>query len=233
LAELFVFSALTFLPAGALAWWIVASEVGGIVAANGWLFVTALVVVGGLIVWFFRNPNRAVPTELGVVVSPADGTIAAIDEVEYDDFIGGPAVVIGIFLSIFNVHINRLPIAARVIGLHYRKGKFLNALLPESARENEQLAVRIEGSQPPHRRMVVRQIAGAIARRIVCGLKPGDELEAGARFGMIKFGSRTELVMPREPGLRINTKVGDKVRAGSTVLAEFATAESSSAKGTQ
>ncbi len=231
LAELFVFSALTFLPAAGLARLILSSELGGFVEAVGWLIVATLTVVGALIVWFFRNPNRVIPTGQGVVVSPADGTVAAIEEIEHDDFIGGPAVLIGIFLSIFNVHINRMPIAARVIGLRYRKGKYLNALRPESARENEQLAVRIESSDSPHRRMIVRQIAGAIARRIVCAIKPGDELAAGARFGMIKLGSRTELVLPREPGLSIKVEIGEKVRAGATAVAEFAPTLERSAKG--
>jgi phosphatidylserine decarboxylase len=130
-------------------------------------------------------------------------------------------VLIGIFLSVFNVHINRVPVAARVIGLSYRKGKFLNALRPESARENEQLAVRIEENQAPYRRMIVRQITGAIARRIVCWVKPGDELAAGEQFGMIKLGSRTELVLPREEGLQILVRLGDKVQAGSRPLARY------------
>jgi phosphatidylserine decarboxylase len=200
---------------------LVLSDIGGIAQVAGWVAVFALTVVGGLIVWFFRDPHRIIPTDTTVVVSPADGKVVTIVHLEHDDFIGGPAVMIGIFLSIFNVHINRMPIAARVIGLQYTRGKYLNALRPESARENEQLALRIEGSDPPHRRMIVRQIAGAIARRIVCALKPGDELEAGARFGMIKFGSRTELVMPREQGLQIRVAVGDNVLGGATVLAEF------------
>ncbi len=178
-------------------------------------------VLGLFIVWFFRNPRRDIPQAPGLVVSPADGKVVHIAEIEHDDFLGGPAVEIGIFLSIFNVHINRVPVAARVIGLRYRKGKFLNALRPESARENEQLAVRIEESTAPHRRMIVRQITGAIARRIVCWVKPGDELAPGEQFGMIKLGSRTELVMPREPGLRIETRLGDMVQAGSSVLVRY------------
>jgi phosphatidylserine decarboxylase len=130
-------------------------------------------------------------------------------------------VQIGIFLSIFNCHLNRAPVAGRVIGLRYRAGKYLNALRPESARENEQLAVRIQETAAPYRRYVVRQITGAIARRIVCWLKPGDEVGRGERFGMIKFGSRTELVLPREAGLAIRTRLGEKVKAGVSVLAEF------------
>lgn len=187
-----------------------------------WFAIVPL-FLGGCIVWFFRDPHRVVPRDAGIVVSPADGKVVQVDEIAHDEFIGGPAVLIGIFLSVFNVHINRTPVAARVIGLSYRKGKFLNALRPESARENEQLAVRLEENNLPHRRMIVRQITGAIARRIVCWVKPGDELAAGEQFGMIKLGSRTELVLPREAGLQILVRVGDKVQAGSSAVARYET----------
>jgi phosphatidylserine decarboxylase len=119
------------------------------------------------------------------------------------------------------VHVNRMPVPARVIGLRYKRGKMLDARRPEAAEQNEQLAVRIESEAPPYRRMVVRQITGLIARRIVCWLRPGDVLAAGERFGMIKFGSRTELVLPCETGLVITVKKGDKVQAGSTIVARY------------
>lgn len=226
LAELLVFSAVTFLPAAALALGIVLAGDSLAVPFQvaGWLIVATLTVIGLLIVWFFRNPPRRVPTEPGLVVSPADGKIVEIDELDHDEFIGGPAVRIGIFLSIFSVHINRAPVAGRVIGLRYQPGKYLNALRAASARENEQLAVRMQETEAPYRRYVVRQITGAIARRIVCWLKPGDSLTRGEIFGMIKLGSRTELVLPREAGLSIRTKLGDKVSAGSTILAHYAEA---------
>lgn len=182
------------------------------------------VVPAGLalfVVSFFRNPRRQVPTEPGLVVSPADGKVVSIEEFPHDEFVGGPAVQIGIFLSVFNVHLNRMPVAARVLGLTYRRGKFLNALRPESARENEQMAVRIEEPEAPYRRMIVRQIAGAIARRIVCWLAPGDVLERGAQFGMIKLGSRTELVLPKEAGMEICVQVGQHVKAGETVFVRY------------
>jgi phosphatidylserine decarboxylase len=185
------------------------------------LFAWTPAVLGFFIIWFFRNPRRTIPQAPGMVVSPADGKVVHIEEIEYDEFVGGPAVVIGIFLSIFNVHINRVPVSARVIGIRYRKGKFLNALRPESARENEQLALRIEESTAPFRRMIVRQITGAIARRIVCWAKPGDEFAVGEQFGMIKLGSRTELVLPREPGMHLETRLGQMVHAGSSVLARY------------
>jgi len=178
-------------------------------------------VLGLFFLWFFRDPKRIPPDEPDQVVSPADGRVVSIEEVDHDEFIGGPAVVIGIFLSIFNVHINRAPVAARVIGLSYRPGKFLNALKAASARENEQLEVRLEEDAPPYRRMVVRQIAGAIARRIVCWLRPGDQLQRGEQFGMIKLGSRTEIVLPRLPGLVLDVRKGQKVKAGSSLVAHY------------
>lgn len=226
LAELLVFSLIAFGGAGLFGFLASAVAESSAARVTLWLTCAAFFVVGVLIAWFFRNPARDIPAGTGTVVSPADGKLVLIEELEHDEFVGGPAVQIGIFLSIFNVHINRSPIAARVIGLRYRKGKYLNALRPESARENEQLAVRIEGNDAPHRRMVVRQITGAIARRIVCWLKPGDELAAGEQFGMIKLGSRTELVLPREAGLKIVAKLGDHVKAGSTVLAVYEDAAS-------
>ena len=188
------------------------------------IFWPAAIVAAGLglfVVSFFRNPHRSIPTGLGVVVSPADGKVVAIERLAHDEFVGGPAVMIGIFLSVFNVHVNRSPVDARVIGLTYRKGRFLNALRTVSARENEQLAVRLEENVPPYRLMIVRQIAGAIARRIVCQLKPGDYVTRGQLFGMIKFGSRTELVLPDEPGLQVKVKIGDNVRGGASILARY------------
>jgi phosphatidylserine decarboxylase len=191
------------------------------VAALCGFLAAAFAVIGLLITWFFRNPDREIPADTRTVVAPADGTVVTVEDVLDDDFVPGPAVKIGIFLSIFNVHINRMPVEARVIGLRYKRGKMLNALRPESARENEQLAVRIESDFPPFRRMVVRQITGQFARRIVCWLKPGDRLGAGEQFGMIKLGSRTELILPRDEGLEITVRKGDKVNAGSSVVARY------------
>lgn len=208
LAELLILGASCGILAGLLA--VVYPPVAWIPALAG-LFV----------LWFFRDPKRTSPSETGQVLAPADGRIASIDEIAHDEFIDGPAVVIGIFLSVFNVHLNRVPAPVRIIGLSYHPGKFLNALRPESARANERLTVRMEESAPPYRRLIVRQIAGAIARRIVCWVRPGDELPAGARFGMIKFGSRTELVLPRQPGFTVAVRRGQRVKAGVSVLARF------------
>lgn len=193
------------------------------VAAACWRWYLAILpgVVLGLVIWFFRDPPRRVPDEPGVLVSPADGTIAEITRLEHDEFIGCPAMKVGIFLSIFNVHINRAPLAARVIRLRYEPGLFLNAMNPDSRMLNENLTVGLEEDAPPHRRLVVRQIAGLFARRIVCALRPGETIDRGHKFGMIKLGSRTELIVPDEEGLQVVVGVGQKVKAGSTIVARY------------
>jgi phosphatidylserine decarboxylase len=173
------------------------------------------------VLYFFRDPTRVVPQEPGLLVSPADGTVAEVARLDHDEFVGGPAMRIGIFLSIFNVHINRAPAESRVIRLRYAPGEFLNALNPQSAIRNESLWIGLEEESPPHRRLVVRQIAGLIARRIVCNLRSGQRVARGHKFGMIKLGSRTELIFPDEEGLRVLAQVGQKVAGGSTVLARY------------
>jgi phosphatidylserine decarboxylase len=188
-----------------------------------WYLALPLAAVTCLIIYFFRDPPRRPPQGPGLVASPADGTIAEITRLGRDEFIGGPAVRIGIFLSIFNVHLNRAPVASRAIALRYSPGEFLNALKPASAMRNENMWIGLEEESPPHRRMAVRQISGAIARRIVCDLRPGETLERGQKFGMIKFGSRTELILADVPGLSIETQIGQRVKAGCTVLAKYAT----------
>lgn len=175
-----------------------------------------------LVVYFFRDPPRQIPATPGLLVSPADGVVAEVAELEHDEFIGGPALRIGIFLSIFNVHINRAPCASRVIKLRYSPGKFMNALNPASALHNENMWIGLEEAEHPHRPLVVRQISGAIARRIVCDLRPGQQLERGEKFGMIKLGSRTELIVPREAGLQVQVNVGQAVRGGATILIRYA-----------
>ncbi len=220
LAELIVFSLLFWTPAVILVavamWspWSLAVRVGAGV------FATAFALLGVEMAWFFRNPRRHIPDGVGAIVSPADGTISRVERGEHT-YVGGAAWEISIFLSVFNVHINRVPESTRVIGIEYQPGKCLNALRAESERENEQLTVRLEQSEPPYRRLIVRQITGAIARRIVCWVKPGDHLRRGEQFGMIKLGSRTVLVIPHTERLRILVKVGDKVQAGTSFIAQY------------
>jgi phosphatidylserine decarboxylase len=174
-----------------------------------------------LVVYFFRDPTRRVPSEPGLLVAPADGKVVEITRLEHDEFIGGPAVRIGIFLSIFNVHLNRAPAESRVIALRYSPGRFLNALNPESAIRNENTWIGLEEESPPHRRMVVRQISGAIARRIVCDLRPGEVLARGQKIGMIKLGSRTELILSDTDDLKLKVEIGQKIRAGTTIVASW------------
>ena len=225
LAELVVLSAATFLPAAGLSAGLVAAEVGlaAPLRAAGWLAAAALTVAGLLVVWFFRDPPRTVPVEPRAGRRPGrrDGRGGRRGRARRVRRRAG-----GVRRH-FPVHLQRprQPGAGRrgrVVGLRYRPGKSLNALRAASARENEQLAVRLQETAPPYRRYVVRQITGAIARRIVCWLRPGDVLGRGERFGMIKLGSRTELVLPRAAGLAVRVRVGDRVRAGATVVAAFA-----------
>ncbi|MCM2373888.1 phosphatidylserine decarboxylase family protein [Aporhodopirellula aestuarii] len=172
-----------------------------------------------LVVWFFRNPRRTVPEGPGIVVSPADGKVVEI--VEIDDPVIGPAVRFGIFLSIFNVHANRVSLPGRIVSVRYRPGKFLNALLPKSARDNENLDIELASSDLDGRIIRIRQITGQFARRIVCWARVGDVFARGEMYGMIKLGSRTELVIPRDGALAIVATIGEKTFAGSTVMARY------------
>jgi phosphatidylserine decarboxylase len=185
-----------------------------------WLLAAACGIVLALIVYFFRDPHRIIPQGVNDIVSPADGTIAEITDLDHYDFLDGPAVRIGIFLSIFNVHVNRSPRDARIVEMCYKPGEFLNAMNPESAIRNEFMWIGMEEIDNPARRLCVRAISGLIARRIVCVLKPGQEVQRGEKFGMIKLGSRTELILPRD-AVDVAVAVGDKVQAGATVLARY------------
>jgi phosphatidylserine decarboxylase len=186
-----------------------------------WCYVAAVPLVAlGLVMYFFRDPQRTIPQDPNAIVSPADGTIAEVTELDRCDFIGGPAVRIGIFLSIFNVHINRSPRAARVLAMEYKEGEFLNALNPESAIRNEYMWIGMEDLERRNARLAVRQISGLLARRIVCALRPGMTVRRGEKFGMIKLGSRTELILPRDAA-RVEVAVGQTVKAGSTLLARY------------
>ncbi len=169
---------------------------------------------------FFRDPAREVPQDEKVLLSPADGTVTDIEEVT-DSPLGVPAVRVGIFLSVFNVHINRAPCTVRISRVEYRKGTFKNAMSPESGKVNESNDVYMERLADPKSPLLVRQISGAIARRIVCAVSPGETLQQGERFGMIKFGSRTELYVPAEGKATVEVKVGDKVKAGLSSLIRY------------
>jgi phosphatidylserine decarboxylase len=186
-----------------------------------WIIEAILATVLILMLYFLRDPKRDILTGDNLILSPADGTISDIEEVDEPNFIGGRATRIGIFLSIFNVHINRTPCAVKIGKITYRKGKFKNAMNPISGKVNESNDIAMTRLKGPKDKILVRQISGAIARRIVCDAKEGQELSGGAVFGMLKFGSRTELYLPINCGARILVKKGDKVRAGLTILAKY------------
>jgi len=182
------------------------------------------VIMGILLVWvlaFFRDPQRDIPDGDNIFVSPADGKVTDIDVVEENDVIGGRVIKIGIFLSIFDVHINRTPCAARIDKITYKPGQYTNAMNPSSGRVNESNDVAMTRLIEPKDALLVRQISGAIARRIVCEAEVGADFACGERFGMIKFGSRTELYVPARDDVKCVVKVGDKVKAGETVLAKY------------
>jgi len=189
-----------------------------------WCWTSLLPFTGAsLVAWFFRDPERRIPEGPGLLVSPADGVVADIETVREPDFLGCDAVRVGIFLSPLNVHVNRSPARGTVRHRAYRAGKFLAAYDRRAVEENEACALGIECEAPAGRapvRVLVRQVVGVAARRIVCPVEPGRALERGERFGMIKFGSRTELWVPAAAGFACRVKVGDAVRGGSTVIGE-------------
>jgi phosphatidylserine decarboxylase len=200
---------------------LVLAVIGLLLAGDPWCWLALVPLV--VLVWlvsFFRDPRRLIPDEPRAIVAPADGLVVDITRLPQYDFIGGPAVRIGIFLSIFNVHINRAPTAGRVVELHYHPGEFLNAMRPESAERNEFMWIGFEQIETPSRRFAVRQISGMLARRIVCALRPEQTVTRGEKFGMIKLGSRTELILPADAA-EIVVQVGDRVRAGSDIVARW------------
>lgn len=187
-------------------------------------FVAVEVVLGAILIWalsFFRDPHRDCPDDSSLLLSPADGTVTDIGTVEDEEFIGGKALRIGIFLSIFSTHINRAPCNVRVEKITYKKGKCKNALNPESGRVNESNNLYLVRTDEPKDKLIVRQISGAIARRIVCEATEGCVLSGGEKFGMIKFGSRTELYLPMREGSKCLVEIGEKVKAGLTALVRY------------
>ena len=181
----------------------------------GWLIHPAVAIIplvlGAFFLWFFRDPERQIPTTPGAIVSPADGQVTHISETQVN---GRPQTRISIFLNVFNVHVNRTPIGGVIRNVEYRKGKFHNAMGEASAEDNEQNIVTVEGEGQT---VVFKQIAGLLARRIVFNYRVGDTVTRGQRIGLIKFGSRTDVVF--DPSAAVKVKIGDKVAGGSTVLA--------------
>jgi phosphatidylserine decarboxylase len=164
--------------------------------------------------WFFRDPERTIPLEPGLIVSPGDGLVTETAAIATPD---GPRQRISIFLSVFDVHVNRSPIAGVVASVRYKKGQYLNAMNPASADQNEQNIVTVRDGRGAGLEVTFKQIAGLLARRIVFDPREGDRVERGQRVGLIKFGSRVDVVIPAEAIVRV--KVGQRVKGGSSVLA--------------
>ncbi|MGQ9649842.1 MAG: phosphatidylserine decarboxylase [Phycisphaerae bacterium] len=193
------------------------------VAASGhsWAWfpgaVASLLWLGGMA--FFRDPQRQTPAPTGLLVAPADGKVVEVSSLEQHPDVGSPATRIGIFLSVFDVHVNRSPCSGTVSRITYQPGRFLDARNPDSGRLNEANTIVIEPDDPSKGPVVVRQIAGLIARRVVCSVKVGDHVQAGQRIGLIKFGSRTELIVRADSGYAPTVKVGDRAYGALTVVA--------------
>lgn len=189
----------------------------GAVAVLIWMLTHLLVLallpllLAAFFLWFFRDPNRVIPSEPGQIVSPADGIVTAAEWMEMPN---GSRLRLSIFLNVFDVHVNRSPVSGVVKLYEFRKGLFMNAMNAESVLHNEQTLVLIDAGGYE---VGFKQIAGLLARRIVCRIKVGDRVERGQRIGLIKFGSRVDVLMPAEADLKVKT--GTRVRGGSTVLA--------------
>jgi phosphatidylserine decarboxylase len=179
-----------------------------------WFMATVLLVVLFLVLNFFRDPERVVPQEPGVAVSPADGKVIKVETMR-DPLTGEDRTAVCVFMNVFNVHVNRMPVAGRIARISYFGGKFLNASFDKASTDNERNSLLIEDGDGRSWTMV--QIAGLIARRIICWGEEGDALSRGQRFGLIKFGSRVDLYLPAE--YEPNVRIGDKVFAGQTILA--------------
>lgn len=202
--------------------------VGVLLAAGGWLFAfgrrswglwAAAVLLTLLALWvayFFRDPERDGPRGERLVIAPADGRVVHVTEVAESDFMGGRALRVSIFMNVFNVHVNRYPVSGTVAYVHYNPGKFLNAAVEKASLENEQMSVGLDRGGT---RVLMRQIAGLVARRIVTYSRVGDAARQGERMGLIRFGSRVDVFLP--PVATVQVRVGQKTLAGVTVLAEL------------
>jgi len=192
----------------------------GAVAILVWLLTHSHVllalplVLAAFFLWFFRDPERVIPSGPGLIVSPADGLVT---DAEWIETTSGSRLRLSIFLNVFDVHVNRSPVAGTVKLVEFRRGKFLNAMKAESVLNNEQTLIVIDAGDYE---VSFKQIAGLLARRIVCDVKGGDRVERGQRVGLIKFGSRVDVLLPAEANLKVKT--GARVRGGSSVLAEIA-----------
>lgn len=181
---------------------------------GGWWLEFVLGPLAVFVVAFFRDPERDVPADKDSIVSPADGRVIKVERMRDERLLKTEAMKISIFMNVFNVHVNRCPAAGRVLDIIYNPGKFFNASLDKASLLNEQNALIMQAANG--KRYAFNQIAGLIARRIVCRVKAGVSLKKGERFGLIRFGSRVDVYLPTD--CRVSVKVGDKVKAGSSIL---------------
>lgn len=196
----------------------VLSGVGLMLVPRPWLQVVTgfLWVLAGLSLVFFRDPVRVPPIDPQAFVSPADGKVIAIQPVEYDEHIGGEALQIAIFLSLFNVHIQRVPVDARIDSTRYCPGRFLAAFKPRASEENEQAVTYFTGNGG---KFTVKQIAGTLARRIICHMRPHSSVRRGERLGFIRFGSRVEIIVPAD--FQLQVEIGERVKGTTTIIGYF------------
>jgi phosphatidylserine decarboxylase len=181
-----------------------------------WLLAVIVTLLALWVAYFFRDPERTGERGTSLVVAPADGRLIMMTEIDEPTFVKGPAIRMSIFMNVFDVHVNRYPVDGVVRYVHYNKGRFLNAAAEKSSLENEQMSVGVELGQ---QRVLVRQIAGLIARRIVTYSRVGETVRQGDRMGIIRFGSRVDVFVA--PDARVRAKVGDLTTAGTTILAEL------------
>jgi phosphatidylserine decarboxylase len=181
-----------------------------------WLMAFVLTLLVLWVAYFFRDPERTGPRGEQLVISPADGRVIDIREVDEPTFIHGRAIKISVFMNVFNVHVNRYPVSGRVEYVHYSPGKFLNAAVDKASLENEQMSVGVQGVK---HKVLFRQIAGLVARRIVTYSRVGDDADQGERMGLIRFGSRVDVFVP--VGSTVKVQLGETPVAGTTVLAEL------------
>ncbi len=191
----------------------------GAILNPGLLFGAFTLIGWGFVLfsmYFFRDPERRIPTEPNVIVAPADGKIILLDKTTEEVFFGTRVHRVSIFMSVFDVHVNRIPLEGRITYLKYIKGKFLPAYQNAATYENEQTIIGIENDKT---KLLFKQVAGIIAKRIVCNLRDGWLVQRGQRFGMIKFGSRVDLFLPLEVQLQV--ELNQKVRAGETIIGRY------------
>ena len=223
------------MPSVAKGFSIMMKNYGIPVASEGWPFIIPLAIVTALlfslgwkyaavapllltlfVLYFFRDPERAVPQDAGAVVSPADGKVIVVKDIFEPTYLKQEVKQISIFLSVFNVHVNRSPIGGTVETVKYNPGKFHVASVDKASLDNEQTAMVISDGK---HKVLVKQIAGLIARRILCYAVPGDSIRTGERYGLIRFGSRVDIFLPRDADLKV--KVGDRVTGARDIIAVF------------